>query len=92
MADIHKHRQTTKVINRLSRIEGHIGAIKRMLKEGKPCPEVLVQMAAVKAAITQASRVVLKDHLESCLYNAVEGSTPDHEWQSLTEALDRYMD
>ncbi len=92
MAEMLKHRQTDKVINRLSRIEGHVRAIKRMLEQGRSCSEVLIQMAAVKAAVTKASRLVLQDHMESCLYNAVESSEPDQEWRRLTEALDKYMD
>lgn len=52
MDRIHVHQHTNEVVNRLSRIEGHIRPIKRMLKEGRPCPDVLIQLlAAVKSAI-----------------------------------------
>lgn len=88
----HRHTKTELVINRLSRVEGHIRAIKRMLKEETPCPEVLIQLAAVKAAIQKASQVVLEDHIQSCLAQAVAKGATEEEWQILKKALDKYID
>jgi CsoR family transcriptional regulator, copper-sensing transcriptional repressor len=88
----HLHLQTKKVINRLSRIEGHIRAIKRMVEEDRPCPEVLIQLAAVKSAIQKVSQIVLEDHIQSCMTEAVEKGTYESEWQSLKKALDKYID
>ncbi len=85
------HTKTKVVINRLSRIEGHIRAIKRMLEEDKPCPDVLIQLAAVKAAIEKASQIVLEDHIESCLGQAALTGSSEEEWKRLKEALDRYI-
>ncbi len=87
-----KHTKTRVVINRLSRIEGHIRAIKRMLEEDKPCPEVLIQLAAVKSAVQKASQIVLEDHIESCLGEAALKGNTEEEWQRLKEALDKYID
>ena len=69
----------------------HIRSIKKMLEEERPCPDVLIQLAAVKSAITKASQIVLEDHMESCLYNATEASAPEKEWESLKEALGKYL-
>jgi DNA-binding FrmR family transcriptional regulator len=91
MSKTHTHKHTKAVINRLSRIEGHIRAIKSMLEEERACPDILIQLAAVKSAITQASKVVLEDHMESCLYKATEASAPEKEWESLKEALRKYV-
>jgi DNA-binding FrmR family transcriptional regulator len=88
----HRHFQTKTVINRLSRVEGHIRAIKRMLEEDRPCPEVLIQLAAVKSAIQKASQIVLEDHIQSCMTEAVDKGTYEAEWQSLKKALDKYID
>ncbi len=87
----HRHRNRQAVINRLSRIEGHIRAIKRMLEEDKPCPDVLIQLAAVKSAVHKASQVVLEDHIQSCLSEAVARGEAEEEWQSLKMALDKYI-
>src|SRR5512136_671353 len=87
----HGHKQTEAAIHRLSRIEGHIRAIKRMLEEEKPCPDILIQLAAVKSAVQKASQVVLEDHIQSCLIEAVARGTSDEEWDSLKKALDKYI-
>jgi len=86
-----QHKKTPLVINRLSRIEGHVRAIKRMLKEGRPCSDVLIQLAAVKAAVQKAAQVVLEDHIESCLDEAAIKGTSNEEWRKLKEALDKYI-
>lgn len=91
MSKSHTHKHTQAVINRLSRIEGHIRAIKSMVQEERPCPDILIQLAAVRSAITKASKIVLEDHMESCLYNATEASAPEKEWESLKEALGKYV-
>lgn len=86
-----RHTKTKVVINRLSRIEGHIRAIKRMLEEDRPCPDVLIQLAAVKAAVQKASQIVLEDHIESCLGEAAIKGNSEEEWKRLKEALDKYI-
>lgn len=87
----HRHAKTSSVVNRLSRIEGHIRAIKRMLEEGKPCPDVLIQLAAVKSAVQKTSQVVLEDHIESCLTKATSKGMTSQDWHDLKEALDKYI-
>jgi DNA-binding FrmR family transcriptional regulator len=62
-----------------------------MLEDERPCPDILIQLAAVKSAITKASQIVLEDHIESCLYNATMTSAPEKEWDSLKEALGKYV-
>lgn len=74
MGSTHKHRK--KVMDRLSRIEGHVRGIKKMVEEDRDCPDLLHQLAAVKAAINKTGELILEDHIESCLMDAVnEGST-----------------
>jgi len=88
---VHLHTKTSSVINRLSRIEGHIRAIKRMMEEGKSCPDVLIQLAAIKSAVQKTSQVVLEDHIESCLTEAATKGAIEEEWHNLKEALDKYI-
>lgn len=86
----HTHQNTKAVINRLSRAIGHLESIKRMVEDGRDCSEVLIQLSAVKAAINNTGKVILKDHIEHCLVDAVESG--DHEAiEELTEAIDRFM-
>ena len=86
----HTHQNTKAVINRLSRAIGHMESVKRMVEEGRDCSEVLIQLSAVKAAINNTAKVILKDHIEHCMVDAVESG--DHEAiEELTEAIDRFM-
>ena len=86
----HRHTDTKNVINRLSRAIGHLEAVKQMVEQGRDCSEVLIQLSAVKSAINNTGKVILKDHIEHCLVDAVEegdmGAIAD-----LTEAIDRFM-
>jgi len=88
---VHVHKQTRAVINRLSRIEGHIRSIKTMLEEGRDCAEILIQISAVSAAINRAGKTILEDHLESCLFH--EGISPDENeiWLSVKDVFDAYF-
>ena len=86
----HTHQNTKAALNRLSRAIGHMESVRRMVEEGRDCSEVLVQLSAVKAAINNTAKVILKDHIEHCLVDAVESG--DHEAiEELTGAIDRFM-
>ena len=68
----HTHTSTPAVLNRMARLIGHLNATKKMVETGRDCSEVLTQLAAVDAAIKSVSRVIIKDHLQHCLVEAVE--------------------
>lgn len=68
----HSHTQTRAVVNRLARAIGHLERVKAMVEEGRDCSEVLVQLAAVRSAINNTGKVILKDHLEHCITDAME--------------------
>jgi len=87
----HKHKQTRAIVNRLSRIEGHVRSIKTMVQEGRDCSDVLIQIAAVRSAIDKVGRVVLEDHLESCLFHAGVLPEDNEVWGGIKEALDVYL-
>ena len=85
------HRQTKAVTDQLARTAGHVASVKRMVEEGRPCADVLIQLAAVRAAIDRASKLVLEDHLESCLRGAATNGQADAEWARLKAALDTFI-
>jgi CsoR family transcriptional regulator, copper-sensing transcriptional repressor len=62
-----------------------------MIENDTPCPEVLIQLAAVSSAVHKTARVVLEDHIESCLTQAVSDGTAAKELRSLKDALDKYI-
>lgn len=87
----HAHHQTRTIVNQLARTAGHITSIKRMVEDGRPCPDVLIQLAAVRSSIDRASRLVLEDHIDSCLRDATRTGLADAEWLRLKEALDTFI-
>ena len=60
------------MVNRLARAIGHLEKVKRMVEEDVDCSDVLVQLSAVKSALNNAGKILLKDHIEHCLVDAVE--------------------
>lgn len=87
---LHQHAHTKDVINRLSRAIGHLESVRRMVEEGRDCSDVLVQLAAVRAALGSVSRVILKDHLEHCIVHAVE-SNDQAAIEELEHAIDKLI-
>jgi DNA-binding FrmR family transcriptional regulator len=85
------HKKTHEVIARLSRIEGHVRAVRRMVECGRPCAEVLVQMAAVRAAVDRAARVLLADHMEHCLRGAARGGRTARRLSDLRRAVEGFI-
>lgn len=55
------------LMNRLNRIEGQVRGIKRMVEEEAYCPDILVQVAAVNAALNSFNKVLLGNHIRTCV-------------------------
>ena len=68
----HHHPNSKAVSNRLARAIGHLEAVKRMVDREEDCSEILTQLAAVRSAINNAGKVILMDHLNHCIVEAVE--------------------
>ena len=79
------------MVNRLSRAIGHLEAVRRMAEEGRDSSELLVQLAAVRSALNATSRIILKDHIEHCIVDAVERGDQET-LEALNRAIDRMME
>ena len=86
----HSHTQTKAVLNRLSRAIGHLESVKKMVESGRDCTEVLIQLAAVRSALNNTAKVILKDHIEHCVADAVQEGDRQA-LDDLAAALDRFM-
>ncbi|MEM9246225.1 MAG: metal-sensing transcriptional repressor [Cyanobacteria bacterium P01_F01_bin.153] len=87
----HSEESRRKLINRLSRIEGHVRGVKTMITEDRACPEVLIQLAAIRGAIDRVSRAILDDHMSECLTRAAHEGNIEAEIDGLKQALDRFL-
>lgn len=90
----HKHVHSTMekkaVINRLSKAIGHLEAVKRMVEKDEDCSEVLIQLAAVRSAINNTGKVVLKNHINHCIVEAVE-EDDEEAIKMLNQAIDKFI-
>ena len=86
----HTHTQTRAVINRLSRAIGHLEAVKRMVENGQDCSDVLIQLAAVRSALTNTGKIILKDHLDHCIVDAIEQNDPKS-LEQFKKAIDQFI-
>lgn len=86
----HYHQNTKAVLNRLSKIIGHLESVKKMVESGRDCSEVLIQLSAVKAAINNTGKVILKDHMEHCIVHAIEDGN-NKMIEELNEAIDKFI-
>ena len=86
----HNHTKTKAVLNRLSRAIGHLESVKRMVEDGRDCTEVLMQLAAVQSALNGTAKVILKDHIEHCLTDAMEQNDA-RALEELNTAIERFM-
>ena len=68
----HHHKNTKAVLNRMNRAIGHMEAVKTMIEDGRDCSEVLIQIAAVRSAINNIGKIILEDHINHCLVDAIE--------------------
>ncbi|MCL6434880.1 MAG: metal-sensitive transcriptional regulator [Leptolyngbyaceae cyanobacterium HOT.MB2.61] len=90
-AHVHSEESLRRIVNRLSRIEGHIRGIKTMVQESRPCPDVLVQVAAVRGALDRVARIILDEHLTECIARAAMEGDIEAEIEELKTALDRFL-
>lgn len=86
----HNHPQRKQIINRMARIVGHANAVKRMCEEGKNCTEILIQIAAVRSALNNVGKLILEDHVNHCVFEAVENDDKDA-LEKLYEAIDKFV-
>ena len=71
------------MLNRLSRIIGQLGGVKKMIEDDRYCGDVLTQLAAVESAVKAISREVMRDHLETCVVEGIQSGD--------TEVVDEVM-
>ncbi|MBR3785091.1 MAG: metal-sensing transcriptional repressor [Firmicutes bacterium] len=88
-----KHREGEeykKLINRLNRIEGQIRGVKKMVEEDRYCIDIINQVSAISSALNSFNKVLLADHIQSCVVQDVEAGGSD-KIDELCETLQKLM-
>lgn len=81
--------ETTRILNRLRRLEGQIRGIQTMVESGKECEAILTQVMAVKSAISQVGMQLIGSSMKTCLIDS-EGKTSDEIIDEAMEIFQRY--
>lgn len=75
---------------RLETAEGHLRAVRRMAEDGRTCEQLLLQLSAISAAVDKAAGLVLREHLDECLRDAIASGNRDAALAEL-ESVIRYL-
>ena len=86
----HIHANKQAVSNRLARAIGHLEKVKRMVENDEDCSAVLIQLAAVRAALESTGKVILQEHIQHCIIEAVEAGD-EKAVTDLCDAIDKFV-
>lgn len=75
-------------LKRLSRIEGQVRGLARMVEDDRYCIDIVTQIAAVRAALRRVEEAVLHDHIAHCVEHAIESGSKTDQRQKITELID----
>ena len=80
-------KQKKLVRDRLSRVQGQIGGVMKMVEADRYCVDILNQTAAVVSAIRNVENIVLENHLNTCVADAMRSNDPDEQNEKTTEVM-----
>lgn len=87
-----KAKDKEKIQNRLKRIEGQVRGVQRMVDEEAYCVDVLTQLSSIVSAAEKVGLLLLKDHVEHCVWESIEkGEGADEKISELTAAVERFL-
>ena len=87
----HWHRDNADLLARLRRIEGQVRGIHRMVEEDRYCVDILMQLAAVRAAVNQVGRSLLETHTRGCVANALRSGDGDAAVAELVDVVNKFV-
>lgn len=87
---VHSDKEKKAVLNRLSRAIGHLESVKRMVERDEDCSDVLIQLAAVRNAINNTGKVIMKNHISHCIVEAIEEGDLGAV-EALNDAIDHFI-
>lgn len=77
-----------KLLARLRRAEGQLAGIGRMIEEDKPCVDTLTQISAIQGALGKIGELVLSEHIESCVADAIQHGDEDQRQAAIDDLMD----
>jgi CsoR family transcriptional regulator, copper-sensing transcriptional repressor len=83
MKEIHKK----SALNRLKTVRGHLDGVIRMVEEEQYCPDIMKQISALQGSLEGVNRVLLQNHVETCVLDHVEHGRSEQVVDELLETL-----
>ena len=77
-------------ILRLNRIQGQIKGINKMVGEGRPCVEVLTQLASTQEALRGLTKLMMRNYLENCATEAIRSKAGDEVYDELMDVIFKF--
>jgi DNA-binding FrmR family transcriptional regulator len=81
----------SNILRRLKKIEGQIKGIQKMVSEEKYCVDILIQMAAVRAALNRAGLIIFEDHTKGCVLDALNTEKRDEKISELVDVIFKFI-
>ena|ERR1700758_922546 len=75
-------------LRRLSRVEGQLRGIQRMVEEDRYCVDILTQLSSAQEALRAIARALMRNHLSHCMTHAIESGTEDEKQAMYDEVLE----
>ena len=90
LGHVHSPEEKKRRLNRISRIIGHLEHVRRMIEADYDCPDILVQLSAVRSATNGLAKQIIHEHIEHCVSEAVE-SGDEETLEKLQNAIDKFI-
>lgn len=75
---------------RLAAIEGHVKGVRQMVKDGKSCEEIILQLSAIEGSVNKLAKIIIKDHLNHCVKESIENGESDI-LERFNTVLEKYL-
>jgi DNA-binding FrmR family transcriptional regulator len=82
-----KPQHKTSALNRLKTVRGHLDAVISMVEQERYCPQVMKQVSALQGSLERVNRVLLQNHLETCVPRALDEGRSEQIVEELLETL-----
>ncbi len=79
-----------RLSRRLKAIEGQVRGLHKMVREDRPCVEILTQTAAAQEALSQVGRLVMRNYLEGCVTRAIQSGEPGDIYDELLDVIYKF--
>ncbi|MDB5477816.1 MAG: csoR [Alphaproteobacteria bacterium] len=84
------HPDYSKEMNRLNRIAGQVEGVKKMVSDRRYCPDILIQLRAIRSAVAAVETSILGGHLDSCVADAFNAGNPEEKKNKMAELKELY--